>query len=780
MPSSIIGALRVTLGLDSAQFEAGASRAEKRAEQIGYRIGRSLRAPIDAAVSLRGALVALGGGAIVAAAQKALDYASSLGEVAQQLGVTTKDLQEYRYAASQAGISQEEMDKALSKLTLTMGKARDGAQGPKQAFTELSGILGRDILRSAQTAGDAIPLIADALAKVEDPSKRARLEMELFGRTGQRLDTLLAGGSASINQLRDAAQDLGIVLSEEQIANADRTADKLTELKMVLEANIAGAVANNVNSIYEFVDSLTALIAKVPAAIRALENFRARLVQAETIGAQFSPFAPNQKKIEARSANAQARITLATNRIRDRLDTLPANQRLGALKRWGATDDQIRALGFDPSPAAPAARGGAGAGTSDAEAAAASRKAAQAQRERERQAEEAARRERQYQEELSRSQVGYLQAQQDLTVDQVERAALEREISWKEHQQRLQSIDTDKDLTQAQKARLTAIENETQALRDDLINRRENEELARQAYEIASAQNANEQDLLRARAELARTAKERRDLELKMLDLQFQQLNAEQDRIINSRDSSAVEIEIAKERKKTLAQLQGLAAASVERQNQGPLGQYLDSIPRTADEINEALEGVRTDGIRGLIDGLAEAAAGTRSLGDVFKNVSQQIIADLARIALQKAITGALGNALGGLFGGGGGGGSLSGLLGGSAPSSLFDGGLDLGGLIEFDPFKSFGGFRAGGGSVSVGKTYMVGERGPELFSPASSGSIISNDNLGRGPIELKVYADEGAMFVPRVEAISSDVSVRHLDKVGKAQSNIGRRRIGR
>lgn len=40
-------------------------------------------------------------------------------------------------------------------------------------------------------------------------------------------------------------------------------------------------------------------------------------------------------------------------------------------------------------------------------------------------------------------------------------------------------------------------------------------------------------------------------------------------------------------------------------------------------------------------------------------------------------------------------------------------------------------GFRAEGGPVTSGSPYIVGERGPELFVPSRSGSIIPNSNLG-------------------------------------------------
>jgi hypothetical protein len=46
---------------------------------------------------------------------------------------------------------------------------------------------------------------------------------------------------------------------------------------------------------------------------------------------------------------------------------------------------------------------------------------------------------------------------------------------------------------------------------------------------------------------------------------------------------------------------------------------------------------------------------------------------------------------------------------------------------------RVFGGGRAAGGPVNAGTTYLVGERGPELFTPSGSGSIIPNHRLGGG-----------------------------------------------
>ena len=57
---------------------------------------------------------------------------------------------------------------------------------------------------------------------------------------------------------------------------------------------------------------------------------------------------------------------------------------------------------------------------------------------------------------------------------------------------------------------------------------------------------------------------------------------------------------------------------------------------------------------------------------------------------------------------------------------------------IPLGPFAggTFG-VRAAGGPVSAGSPYLVGERGPELFMPRSSGSIYPNDALGAGGVQV-------------------------------------------
>jgi len=68
-----------------------------------------------------------------------------------------------------------------------------------------------------------------------------------------------------------------------------------------------------------------------------------------------------------------------------------------------------------------------------------------------------------------------------------------------------------------------------------------------------------------------------------------------------------------------------------------------------------------------------------------------------------------------------------------------------------------FGGGKATGGPVAKGVTYLVGEQGPELFTPPSAGNIVPNDKLGGGV--LKVEIDGGPMFAPTIRREAAGVA---------------------
>ena len=50
------------------------------------------------------------------------------------------------------------------------------------------------------------------------------------------------------------------------------------------------------------------------------------------------------------------------------------------------------------------------------------------------------------------------------------------------------------------------------------------------------------------------------------------------------------------------------------------------------------------------------------------------------------------------------------------------------------------------GGPVTGGKPYIVGEQGPELFTPSASGNITPNDELGGGSQNITLNINVGGV----------------------------------
>lgn len=123
-----------------------------------------------------------------------------------------------------------------------------------------------------------------------------------------------------------------------------------------------------------------------------------------------------------------------------------------------------------------------------------------------------------------------------------------------------------------------------------------------------------------------------------------------------------------------------------------------------------------------------DAIVGGKGLSDVLKGLEQ----DILRIVTRKLVTEPLGGAITDIFKGG----SSSGGGIGGALSSVFS--------------SIFGGFRATGGAVRAGMAYMVGEDGPELFTPRSGGQIIPNNVLaGAGSGGRAVNVTINQSFAP-------------------------------
>lgn len=242
----VIARLSVELGMNTAAFEKNAKQAGKTVDTMKGRMQK-------AGATIAGAFAGMIGGEALnqfrEMGRAALDSVGGLGEVATQLGVTTDALQEFRYVASQTGIEQGEIDKALQRLTRTMGELQDPTLEQAEAMKRL-GLTAKDF--AGLDASQGLVLLADRVNQLPDAATRSAVGFDLMGRSFQTLLPLLAEGSTGIQQMIADARAAGIVLTEEQIAKADKSADALVAIEQRTAAELNKIYVDNADALVKF------------------------------------------------------------------------------------------------------------------------------------------------------------------------------------------------------------------------------------------------------------------------------------------------------------------------------------------------------------------------------------------------------------------------------------------------------------------------------------------------------------------------------------------------
>ena len=115
---------------------------------------------------LKGALVvvALATGVFLLV-KRQIEYADTIGKTADALGVGIEFLQEFRFAATQAGVSTEAADKALGKLTKGVGELKVGT-GSLTTFLRLYDNQLLATISTTKTTEEAYAIVFERLASM--------------------------------------------------------------------------------------------------------------------------------------------------------------------------------------------------------------------------------------------------------------------------------------------------------------------------------------------------------------------------------------------------------------------------------------------------------------------------------------------------------------------------------------------------------------------------------------------------------------------------------------
>lgn len=671
---------------------------------------------------------ALGAAAVAtkAAIEGAVAYGDAIGDAAQKLGVGTTMLQEYRFAMIKVGGEAGDADAAIGGFTKTLGLAEAGYKKALLGFKQLG--FSRQDIKSFKDVDEALKAVAERVANLASEQQRQAIAEKLG--LGPMIP-LLREGADGMQALFERARALGWVMSEEVIAKAGDAADKLEDLHEVIKVELNTAL----------IEAAPLLVSVSEAMVDGARNAQDFAKELSSLKALIDDWV---------ASNPQVKIAFeVTWKFLNKVEDFFQGISKGALEKMGFNKGMLDQL-YGDMPEFPAHDGGAvddrrtgadgsgikakptgqlGSATAEQDAAKA---AANAEKERKRALEASARTTT----AIAAADARELAAQRQYagTLDQL----LETELDAldKAETRRLAEIDRDVAEGKLDKLKIDELkkaESDAFAAEREVVRRKAREDTQQRRLADEKALAEVTQQLLSLASAGARTADERRKIELEILESQQKIAKSELERALAA-DGDPNHDDAWKDARR--ADQQRLFAAQrggVERGTMGPLADYADRLIRTNGEVKESLQAIAVDGFKTLNDGLVEATLNAGSLGDVFADVGKLIVSSLEHVVIQlfviKPMVDALMRSINGSGGGGGGwlnalvsgvGNWLGGSIGGGSSNGYAS---DLGDGRNLVAQLSKG--RAGGGAVYRGDVRPINEHGVERIAAFSGDGYV-------------------------------------------------------
>lgn len=254
---------RLVVVIDARPAEEGARRAGQAMsglESGARKVDGAFTRMTKAVFGLRG--VAAG---LVQAARRSIDYANTIGVVADSLGVGVEALQEFRFAAEDSSnVLSTQADAALQQFTRRVAEAARGT-GELQEVFEQYDIAVSSLDGSARAVNEVLAEYADVVQNAESSQEQLRLAIRAFGSEGAALVNLLREGAIGWDEYVQAARDAGI-LTTDQIRQAQELDSQMKAVEQTLRTDLTQAFLDAGPAISAFV-TLTGSVARGLASV---------------------------------------------------------------------------------------------------------------------------------------------------------------------------------------------------------------------------------------------------------------------------------------------------------------------------------------------------------------------------------------------------------------------------------------------------------------------------------------------------------------------------------
>lgn len=667
-------ALTIDIQARLAQFQDSLDIVGKDAAKTAKQIGNAFS-------GLQNTLGAIGIGLSVAgiagAIKSAIDFADQLNKVSQRVGVTTEALSGLAYAGKLADVEFDSLATGLKKLAVNMLDTQQGTGDAKDAFKAL-GINVEATRGVLKTSDQVLFELADKFAGIEDGAGKTALAVKIFGRAGAELIPLLNGGAEGLRNNAEEARRFGLIISSDAARAAEAFNDDLTRLKEGSRALSISIAQDLLPALQQFVDKL--LFIKSLKDLDLLGKFFVLGTSNKNIGSQIVELERDlDDLIKKRERMAEVSKSLA-GRINEAIPEFLGGSDLKSLDRqiasFQARLELLRKLGERQRTALDAED--AGMRPSPQKSKAPVLVDPSEMKRAEQLLEKFRDKLRSVQDEIAKSSGidSSLLAMKRLVTDDKDFKAM----TAAQKEQLLsaaETLDITKALKEQDKERLDAIQAGAEAS---------------QAWRNADTQAANairdQLDPLRARnRELAQA----REL------MEAGRLSADEFK----------RFEIDPRVRELLTPLVTDFDRLLEALGKGQISeeQFRIGMERIKDKTEEAKDSARELGFV-FQSAFEDAVLEGKKFSDVLKGLEK----DIARIILRKTITEPIGRGV----------------------SDMIKG-IDFGSIFG----SIFGGARAGGGDVTAGRAYLVGEKRPELFVPGVSGTILPGVPSGDGGVTI-------------------------------------------
>lgn len=215
-----------------------------------------------------------------------------ISKTSRLVGLSVKDYQAFDQAARHAGISTEEMDGALKRFNVNLGKAKSG---DSKAFKIFDSILGGQDLSKFKDSTSLLKAVADGYSKLSTAEEKAFVSQELFGRSGLKMSELLGEGGEKLQKnldsgytgfseqgakdaeaFNDALQDMNGTINSIKISVMEGLFPIFTDLFKTVQGFVkenGSEIKKHVLTIFGSVSNLVkSLLPKIPSILESVIN----------------------------------------------------------------------------------------------------------------------------------------------------------------------------------------------------------------------------------------------------------------------------------------------------------------------------------------------------------------------------------------------------------------------------------------------------------------------------------------------------------------------------